>query len=60
MGKYIEIIKENPLARKVKLADLRHNSDSSRLPPTKNQAEQNRREERMRKYAKAIAFLEAD
>lgn len=28
---YIQKIKENPLAKKVKLADLRHNSDLSRL-----------------------------
>ena len=28
---YVARIKENPLARQVKLADLRHNSDSSRL-----------------------------
>ncbi len=60
LGTYIEKIKENPLAKKVKLADLKHNSDSSRLPPAKSQHEQNRRENRMQKYAKAIAFLEAE
>ena len=60
LGEYIENIKSNPLAKKVKLADLRHNSDSSRLSPANNKAEQCRQEERMQKYAKAIAFLEAD
>ncbi len=28
---YVRAIKKNPLARRVKLADLRHNSDASRL-----------------------------
>lgn len=60
LGAYIEKIKENPLARKVKLADLKHNSDSSRLPPAKNQHEQNLREKRMQKYAEAIVLLEAE
>ena len=60
LGKYIEDIKADPLARRVKLADLRHNSDPTRLPPAKNEAEENRRRERMQKYAKAIAFLESD
>lgn len=31
---YVARIKENPLARKVKLADLRHNSDLARLDLT--------------------------
>ena len=60
LGAYIEGIKANPLARKVKLADLRHNSDPTRLPPAKNAEEQHWREKRMEKYAKAIAFLESD
>lgn len=60
LGRYIEKIKKNPLARRVKLADLKHNSDSSRLSPAKNQDEQNHREKRTQKYAKAIAFLETD
>lgn len=29
---YVERIKENPLASKVKLADLKHNSDITRIP----------------------------
>ena len=60
LGRYIEGIKENPLAKKVKLADLRHNSDLTRLPLAKDQDERNRREKRMQKYAKAIEFLKAD
>lgn len=60
LGAYIEGIKADPIARKVKLADLRHNSDPTRLPPAKDAAELRRREERMEKYAKAIAFLESD
>ena len=60
LGKYIEDIKANPLARKVKLADLRHNSDPSRLPPAKNQKELSWREQHMQKYVKAIEFLESD
>lgn len=58
LGKYIEDIKANPLARKVKLADLRHNSDPTRLLPAKDEEELRKRERRMQKYAKAIAFLE--
>lgn len=60
LGTYIEGIKANPLARKVKLADLQHNSDPTRLLPTEDKYELHWREERMKKYATAIAFLEAD
>ena len=60
LGAYIEAIKANPLARKVKLADLRHNSDPTRLPPAKEKEERDWREKRMQKYAKAIEFLESD
>ena len=49
---YVAQIKTNPLARKVKLADLRHNSDLHRLNQV-TQADEERRE----KYLKAIAFL---
>ena len=57
LGKYIEDIKKNPLARKVKLADLAHNSDPTRLPPSEDECEEKRRNERMEKYRKAFAFL---
>ena len=51
---YIRQIKNNPLATKVKLADLAHNSDVSRLdhePTPKDR-------ERLEKYAKSRAILE--
>lgn len=51
---YIKKIKPNPIARKVKLADLRHNSDSTRLE--KMTAKDRKRNE---KYAEAIEFLSA-
>ena len=49
---YILRVKQNPLARKVKLADLQHNSDLSRLA---NVTDRDRK--RVAKYQKAIAFL---
>ena len=50
---YVEKIKSNPIAREVKLADLRHNSDLSRLdaPTEKDKM-------RVEKYRKAIVLLE--
>lgn len=50
---YILNIKPNPLARKIKLADLKHNSDLTRL--TKIKSEDLARNE---KYKKAIELLE--
>ena len=50
---YIEKIKTNPVSIKVKLADLRHNSDPSRCETIDS-----RMEERFEKYKKAIAILE--
>ena len=49
---YLETVKKNPLARVVKLADLEHNSDLSRLSSI---TEKDR--ERLKKYKKAIDFL---
>lgn len=49
---YINALKQNPIARSVKLADLRHNSDLSRL---KDHSEKTR--ERLEKYAAAIKLL---
>lgn len=49
---YILRVKQNPLARQVKLADLYHNSDLSRLA---NVTDRDRK--RVAKYQQAIAFL---
>ena len=49
---YIKAIGDNPLAAKIKLADLRHNSDISRLD-TVNEEDR----ERIEKYQKAIEYL---
>lgn len=51
---YVAAIKRNPIARAVKIADLRHNSDLSRLNAVDNAAL-----ERVEKYKKALALLEA-
>lgn len=50
---YIKRIKENPLARKVKIADLKHNSDLSRLNDVTEKDL-----ERLKKYKQALAILE--
>lgn len=52
---YVAKIKENPIAKKVKLADLRHNSDITRLD-TITQKDLDRAE----KYKKAILLLESE
>lgn len=49
---YVARIKPHPVARRVKLADLGHNSDLSRLDTTSEYALK-----RNEKYKKAIAFL---
>ena len=51
---YVRAIKENPIAKAVKLADLEHNSDISRLDVVDEKALRRRE-----KYRKAIALLEA-
>ena len=52
---YIDRVKENRIARKVKIADLNHNSDLSRLcrPPTHDDLL------RAERYKKAIIFLQS-
>lgn len=49
---YLHRVKSNPLARKVKLADLEHNSDVTRL-----QVVTEKDRSRLQKYAVAIRFL---
>ena len=51
---YVKQLAPNPIARKVKLADLRHNSDPSRLERMTE-----RDLARAAKYAQAIALLES-
>lgn len=50
---YVKALSGNALARKVKIVDLRHNSDRSRIesPTEKDEA-------RLRKYAAALSLLE--
>ncbi len=50
---YVRRIKDDPIAKAVKLADLRHNSDLSRLSTVDEKAVARRE-----KYLKAIAMLE--
>ena len=48
---YVAALKENPIARAVKLADLAHNSDPTRLPP------ELRNPEREERYRRAVELL---
>lgn len=50
---YVTALKDDPVARRVKIADLRHNSDLSRLDgePTEKDLQ------RVEKYRKALALL---
>jgi (p)ppGpp synthase/HD superfamily hydrolase len=52
---YVQEIKKNPLARIVKMADLRHNSDPTRLRDPNEKILEKRRT-----YREALAFLEAE
>ena len=51
---YVARLKSNPLARAVKLADLVHNSDLSRLGKVDDETKR-----RLEKYKKAVAILES-
>ncbi len=51
---YVANIKDDPIARAVKLADLRHNSDLTRLDHVDEKAL-----ERVEKYLKAMELLQA-
>lgn len=52
---YVARIKENPLARKVKLADLRHNSDLTRIDLTVDKIPP-----KYNLYLEAIKYLESE
>ena len=52
---YIKKIKPNPLAKKVKIADLKHNSDISR-----NEIIDIKSQKRFKKYREALAILEEE
>ena len=52
---YVARIKENPLARQVKLADLRHNSDLTRIDLTVDKIPP-----KYNLYLEAIKYLESD
>ena len=52
---YVAALADDPVARKVKLADLRHNSDLSRLNHTPTEKDLRRRN----RYVRAIELLEA-
>lgn len=54
---YVRRIKENPIARAVKRADLAHNSDLSRLKAA-GVRDMEKAEKRAAKYRKAIEILE--
>ena len=49
---YVAKLKDNPIAKAVKLADLAHNSDPSRLGEIDEETQQ-----RLEKYKQAIAIL---
>ena len=51
---YVKNLSVSPVARRVKLSDLRHNSDLSRLSQVTEKERQ-----RIAKYREAIAFLES-
>ena len=52
---YVAKLKDNPIARAVKLADLAHNSDLSRIGEVDEETKQ-----RLEKYKKAMALLKGN
>ena len=52
---YVAKLKDNPIARAVKLADLAHNSDLSRIGEVDEETR-----ERLEKYKKAMELLEGN
>jgi hypothetical protein len=53
---YLARVKANPLARRVKIEDLRHNADLRRIPGLLTQCDRQRTE----KYVHALEFLYCD
>ena len=56
---YVRAIKADPVAKKVKLADLAHNSDETRFAGTDGMDEEQRKRWR-EKYARAKAILNGE
>ncbi len=54
---YVAAIKDNPIARAVKLADLRHNSDITRFAGSGNPPTEEKLEYYRRKYEPALRLL---
>ncbi len=52
---YLDRVANNPIATQVKLADLKHNSDLTRI---KNRPLEQKDYDRMERYAREIKFLE--
>ena len=52
---YVAKLKDNPIARAVKLVDLAHNSDLSRIGEIDDETR-----ERLEKYKKAMALLKGN
>lgn len=52
---YIKCVKQNSIATEVKLADLTHNMDETRIPPSEDRE---KIVSRLSRYKKAKAFLE--
>ena len=50
---YVQKLNQNPISKKVKKADLKHNSDKSRLTEWTEKAEK-----RFQKYKKAMEILD--
>lgn len=58
--KYLKLVKQNPIARAVKIADIRNNSDFTRLGVTSLDELDERSRNRMAQYARALDYLLAD